>query len=102
MDLPLAYHQYKLFLLFEALKKFSLIIYHGYYSLPFPSSYCFIMFAASSGFSTFSASTFKSVTKSKLLYVPVMSRTRFRVIPHSIVACMPRNFSLEAGVKSEV
>ena len=86
MDLPLAYHQYKLFLLFEALKKLSLIIYHGYYSLPFPSSYCFIMFTASSGFSAFSARTFKSATKSKLLCVLVMSRARFRVIPHSIVA----------------
>ena len=31
----------------------------------------------------------------------VMSRTRFRVNPHSIVAWMPRNSLLEAGAKSE-
>ena len=31
-----------------------------------------------------------------------MSRTRFRVNPHSIVAWMSRNFLLEAGAKSEV
>ena len=35
------------------------------------------------------------------LYV-LMSGTRFRVNPHSIVAWMPRNSLLEAGVKSEV
>ena len=35
------------------------------------------------------------------LYVLVMSRTRFRVNPHSIVAWMSRNSLLEAGVKSE-
>ena len=31
----------------------------------------------------------------------VMSRTRFRVNPHSIVASMSRNSLLEAGAKSE-
>ena len=35
------------------------------------------------------------------LYVLVMSRTRFRVNPHSIVAWMSRNSLLEAGAKSE-
>ena len=35
------------------------------------------------------------------LYVLVMSRTRFRVNTHSIVAWMSRNSLLEAGVKSE-
>ena len=40
--------------------------------------------------------------KSKWLYVLVMSRTRFRVNPHSIVAWMSRNSLLEAGAKSEV
>ena len=36
------------------------------------------------------------------LYVLVMSCTRFRVNPHSIVAWMSRNFSLEKGAMSEV
>ena len=36
------------------------------------------------------------------LYVLIMSCTRFRVIPHSIVAWMSRNSLLEIGVKSEV
>ena len=36
------------------------------------------------------------------LYVLVMSRTRFRVNPHSIVSWMSRNSLLKAGVKSEV
>ena len=36
-----------------------------------------------------------------VLYVLVMSRTRFRVNPHSIVAWMSRNSLLEAGAKSE-
>ena len=38
------------------------------------------------------------------LYVLVMSRTRFRVNPHAIVACMSRNSLFEAGgkYKSEV
>ena len=40
--------------------------------------------------------------KSLWLYVLIMSRTRFRVNPHSIVAWMSRNFLLEAGTKSEV
>ena len=35
------------------------------------------------------------------LYVLVMSRTRFGVNPHSIVAWMSRNSFLEAGAKSE-
>ena len=35
------------------------------------------------------------------LYVLVMSRTRFRVNPHSIVAWMSRNSLLKAGTKSE-
>ena len=35
------------------------------------------------------------------LYVPVMSCTRLRVNPHSIVAWMSRNSLLEAGAKSE-
>ena len=35
------------------------------------------------------------------LYVLVMSRTRFRVNPHSIVVWMSRNSLLEAGAKSE-
>ena len=35
------------------------------------------------------------------LYVLVMSRTRLRVNPHSIVAWMSRNYLLEAGMKSE-
>ena len=36
------------------------------------------------------------------LYVLIMSRMRFRVNPHSIVAWMLRNSLLEAGAKSEV
>ena len=35
------------------------------------------------------------------LYVLVMSRTRFRVNPHSIVVWMSRNSLLEAGAKFE-
>ena len=35
------------------------------------------------------------------LYVLVMSRTRFRVNPHSIVAWISRNSLPEAGAKSE-
>ena len=35
-------------------------------------------------------------------YVLVMSRTRFRVKPHSTVAWMSRNSLLKAGAKSEV
>ena len=35
------------------------------------------------------------------LYVLIMSRTRFRVNPHSMVALMPRNSLLETGAKSE-
>ena len=35
-------------------------------------------------------------------YVLIMSRTRFRVNPHSIVASMSRNSLLEAGAKSEI
>ena len=35
------------------------------------------------------------------LYVLVMSRTSFRVNPHSIVAWMSWNFLLEAGVRSK-
>ena len=40
--------------------------------------------------------------RSNWLYVPDLSRTRFRMNPHSIVAWMSRNFLLEAGAKSEV
>ena len=36
------------------------------------------------------------------LHVLTMSRTRFRVNPHSIVALMSRNSFLETGAKSEV
>ena len=36
------------------------------------------------------------------LYVLVMSRRRFRVNPHSIVAWMSKNSLLEAAAKSEV
>ena len=36
------------------------------------------------------------------LYVLVMSSTRFRVNPHSVVAWMSRKSLLEAGAKSEV
>ena len=35
------------------------------------------------------------------LYVLIMSRTHFRVNPHSIVAWMSRNSLLEAGAKSK-
>ena len=42
------------------------------------------------------------VPKFDWLYVVVMSRTRFRVNPHSIVVWMSRNSLLEAGAKSEV
>ena len=35
------------------------------------------------------------------LYVAVMSRSRFRVNPHSIVACMSRKSLLETGAKSD-
>ena len=38
----------------------------------------------------------------KWLYVLIMSRTRFRVNPHSIVAWISRNSLLETGAKSEV
>ena len=37
-----------------------------------------------------------------LLYVLIMSCTRFRANPHSIVARMSKNSSLDAGAKSEV
>ena len=45
----------------------------------------------------------KGKTKNNVfkLYVLVMSRTRFRVNPHSIVAWMSRISLLEAGAKSE-
>ena len=36
------------------------------------------------------------------LYVLIMSRTRFRVNPHPIVAWMSRNSLLEVGAKSEI
>ena len=36
------------------------------------------------------------------LYVLVMSRARFRVIPHSVVAGMSKDSFLEAGAKSQV
>ena len=36
------------------------------------------------------------------LYVLIMSRTCFRVNPHSIVAWMSRNSLLEGGTKSEI
>ena len=36
------------------------------------------------------------------LYILIMSRTRFRVNPHSIVAWISRNSLLETGAKSEV
>ena len=35
MDLPLAYHLYKLFLLFKVLEKLTLTVCHGYNALPF-------------------------------------------------------------------
>ena len=41
------------------------------------------------------------VEKVHWLYVLVMSRTRFRVNPHSIVAWMSRNSLFKAGAKSE-
>ena len=40
--------------------------------------------------------------ESRKLYVLVISCTRFRVNPHSIVALTSRNSLLEAGAKSEV
>ena len=43
----------------------------------------------------------EKVNKIELLYVLVMSRTRFRVNPDSIVAGMSRKSLLEAGAKSE-
>ena len=39
---------------------------------------------------------------SNWLYLLIMSRTRFRVNPHSIVAWMSRNSLLKAGAKSEL
>ena len=39
---------------------------------------------------------------SQILYVLIMSRMRFRVNPHSIVASMSRTSLLETGAKSEV
>ena len=44
----------------------------------------------------------KHLEKSRKTYVLVMSRTCFRVNPHSIVAWMSRNSLLEARAKSEV
>ena len=44
----------------------------------------------------------KHLEESRKLYVLVMSRTRFRVNSHSIVALMSRNSLLKAGAKSEV
>ena len=41
-------------------------------------------------------------SESYWLYVLIMSRTRFRVNPHSIVAWMSRNSLLETAAKSEV
>ena len=38
----------------------------------------------------------------KKLYVLIMSRTPFRVNPHSIVALMSRNSLLKTGMVSEV
>ena len=40
-----------------------------------------------------------TINKNITLYVLIMSRTRFRVNPHSIVAWMSRNSLLEAGAK---
>ena len=40
--------------------------------------------------------------RSVCLHVLIMSRTRFRVNPHSIVVWMSRNFLLETGSISEV
>ena len=48
----------------------------------------------------FNLRKFENIEKS-WLYVFIMSRTRFRVNPHSIVAWMSRNSLLEAGAKSE-
>ena len=42
------------------------------------------------------------IQESCTLYALVMSRTRFRVDPHSIVAKISKNSLLEAGTKSEV
>ena len=36
------------------------------------------------------------------MYILIMSRTRFRVTPHSIIARMFRNSLLETGAISEV
>ena len=44
----------------------------------------------------------KHLEESRKLYVLVMSRTRFRVNPHSIVVLMSRDSLLKAGAKSEV
>ena len=45
---------------------------------------------------------YKNPDKVSCLRVLIISRTRFRVNPHFIVACMSRNSLLEAGAKSEV
>ena len=37
-----------------------------------------------------------------ILYLLIMSRTRFRVSPHSIFAWISRRYLLEAGMKSEI
>ena len=44
----------------------------------------------------------KDLGSKMCLYVLIMSHTRFRVNPPSIVAWMSRNSLLEAGTKSEV
>ena len=44
----------------------------------------------------------KHLEQSRKTYFLVMSRTRFRVNPYSVVAWMSRNSLLEAGAKSEV
>ena len=46
--------------------------------------------------------TLETVTLPFWLYLLVMSRTRFRVDPHTIIAQMSRNYLLEAGGNSEV
>ena len=46
--------------------------------------------------------TLDTVTLPFWLYVLVMSRTRFRLNPHTIIARMSRNYLLEAGANSEV
>ena len=43
-----------------------------------------------------------SIKHFKLMYIIIMSRTRFRLNLQSIVAWMSRNVLLEAGVISEV